>query len=291
MKLSFIIWDASFREYFHTLRCLENQLASKDTYEVIWCDFYTNTNPELLKIIDSNDNFKLLNLARESSKWSEAICINEAVKNANYNTLVLIDGDIFFDTDLVNWFADKGELDENSAIYLRRYDEQKENYDKELSYTTGYLDKSCKLNNPFNYAGFVALRKSLFEKTGGYETHSIFYGPGGVSTDFHIRLLNAHTFISFGSKKIYHPWHPNTGRTDKYQKSDILFSKYYSWINGYIGIRQSWILKRRKENLSYSANEAEVNKLLTEIHPRLLKLQKYIGVRLALHKLLKRFGI
>ncbi|MBT8326647.1 MAG: glycosyltransferase [Bacteroidia bacterium] len=291
MKISFVIWDGNFREYFHTLKCFENQISTID-FEVIWCDFYENTNEELKKYVARNDNFKLINLKNDDSKsWNEGVCINHAVSKAQGDVIALIDGDIFFDLDFVETVASY-KLDEvNKAVYLRRYDENEQDHDKSLSYTITHLDKVAKLNNPFNYAAFLGMSRSLFNKLAGYETHSIFDGPGGASIDMRSRLLNTGAFVSSQDYKIYHPWHPFTGRTNKYQESSILFSKHYKWINGYIGVKQSWIIKRRQENLSYAASKEEVDRLLTELHPRLTKPLKYLRIRLFLNRLLRRFGI
>ena len=291
MKVSFIIWDGNFREYLHTLNCFENQTCSSDKFEVIWCDFYTNTNSDLAKIIEHNDNFHLVNLGNDAnSPWNEGKCINNAVSISKTDVVALIDGDIYFDKDFVSKVIDMN-IDQNKAVYLRRYDEKEIDHHPVKSYSIDYLEKVCELNNPFNYAAFLCLGKSLFNKLQGYETHKIFDGPGGASIDMHTRLLNSGAFVATGSYKIYHPWHPSTGQTNKYQQSSILFSKHYKWINGYIGVKQSWIIKRRQENLSFKSSSQEVDLLLRELNPRLLKKPTFLSLKLILNRFLRRFGI
>lgn len=291
MKISFIIWDGNFREYLHTLDCFEKQNGSTE-FEVIWCDFYKNTNAKLAEYIARNDNFKLINLNhKEDQQWSEGVCINYAVSKAQGDVITLIDGDIFFENDFVETIASYNLSDDNKAVYLRRYDESEQDHDHKLSYTSAHLSRVCKLNNPFNYAACLALSKWLFNRLKGYETHAIFDGPGGASIDMRTRLLNSGAFVSSQSYKVYHPWHPFTGRTNKYQQSSILYSKHYKWINGYIGIKQSWIIKRREENLSFAASTQEVDQLLLELNPRLLQPLKFLKLRLAINRVLRRFGI
>ena len=291
MKISFIIWDGNFREYFHTLKCFEEQTGNIE-FEVIWCDFYTNTQKTLASYIARNEHFRLIQLNYPPEQaWNEGVCINHAVSEAKGEVVVLIDGDIFFDENFVSTLASYQLHEDNKAVYLRRYDESEQDHDDTLSYTMTHLDRVCKLNNPFNYAACLGMSKTLFNRLKGYETHAIFDGPGGASIDMRTRLLNSGAFVSSQAYKVYHPWHPFTGRTNKYQQSSILFSKHYKWINGYIGIKQSWIIKRREENLSFEANPAEVDQLLTELNPRLLKPLKFLKIRLAFNRLLRRFGI
>ena len=260
MNISVIAWDACFREHFHTIDSFLAQDYPKDKYEFIWVDFYTNKNPALLKKIEAHPNVSLLNLNHNPSEnWHLGKCINAGVDEAKGDIIVLPDGDIVVQEDHLQVIEDELKDRHEKILYFRRWDEPK-NAHCALSTNIDYLEKNTILTNPTNYAGCLCLNRSALDKVSGYEESEIFAGPGTNGKETYIRFRNAGFEIKWHSKKIYHPWHPSTGSSDKYTSELIEVAKYTKWLNPYCGIKQSWALKSRGLDLSFVANDGTMNR-------------------------------
>ncbi|TBV25491.1 hypothetical protein DMZ43_11125 [Meridianimaribacter sp. CL38] len=265
MKVSVIAWDCSFREKFHTIDSFCKQDYPNIDFEFIWVDFYSNSNPELLKKIALYENASLLNLNNDKkTKWHLGKCINAGVKQAKGALLVFPDGDIVVQKDHLSTIRDVLENREDLVVYFRRWDELQASHG-EKSYSESYLEEHTKLLNATNYAGCFALHRTAFETINGYEESDVFAGPGANGRETYLRLRNAGYAIQWHNKKIFHPWHPSTGSSDKYTEKLKEVAKHYSWVKPYSGLFQSWVLKQRELDLSYKASEGQVKQYLENI--------------------------
>jgi hypothetical protein len=272
MKISVIAWDASFREKFHTIDSFCTQNYPNTEFEFIWVDFYENTNTTLLQKIDTYSNAKLLNLNNSASTlWHLGKCINAGIKASTGEILVLPDGDIIVQNNHLQIIDDELKKHEDLVVYFRRWDELDATHSSK-SYQEDYLEKHTQLLNATNYAGCFALHRSAMQIINGYEESDVFAGAGANGMETYLRLRNAGLAIKWHNKKIYHPWHPSSGISDKKTSELIELSKYYKWINAYSGIKQSWILKNRELDLSFQANNGTLEKYL-EIIPSLEELR------------------
>jgi len=220
IKLSVIMWDCSFRERFHAIKSYLNQTLDKNIYEVIWVEFYSKVKKEVKKFANEYPNFTILTLKR-SGKWQYGICVNEGVRIAKGDILVISDGDVVVDE---KFLEDELKLHEKYLNlpfinYHRRYDEPRK--PPLYSYDLEYLNKVCVLTNPTNYAGCFSIKKRDFIAINGYEEDMIFSGPSACAKDFYIRAKNAGYFIRWSpEKRLFHPWHPGTAPKLVYLLSD-----------------------------------------------------------------------
>lgn len=255
MKVSIITWDASFRESYHTIDFFIKQDYPKDQFEFIWVDFYQNQNPSLLKKIEGLPNFSILNLRnRKDTPWHLGKCINAGIERSKGELLIIPDGDVVVPVNFLGTVEQVLSKTEEMAVYFRRWDEPKESHDDVLSYKFEYLSEVCKLFNPTNYAGAVAFRRNTIQRVGLYEANDIFSGPGANGLELYIRLRNAGVPIKWHPEKVFHPFHANTGVSDKYQDKLFYLSRFYKWLIPYSGIEQSWVIKCREANLDIQAN-------------------------------------
>ncbi|WP_022846323.1 glycosyltransferase [Desulfurobacterium sp. TC5-1] len=210
IKLSVIMWDCGFRERFHAIKSYLNQTLDKNVYEVIWVEFYSDVKEEVKKFADEHPNFRILTLKR-SGKWQYGICVNEGVRIAKGDILVISDGDVVVDEKFLEDELRLHEkyLDLPFINYHRRYDESAE--PPVYRYDLEYLNKVCVLVNPTNYAGCFSIKKRDFVAINGYEEDMVFSGPSACAKDFYIRAKNAGYFIRWSpEKRLFHPWHPGT---------------------------------------------------------------------------------
>lgn len=265
MKISVIAWDCSFREKFHTVDSFCTQDYPNTDFEFIWVDFYDNNNPELLKKIEAYPNASLLNLKHsKDTNWHLGKCINAGVKAAKGELLVFPDGDIIVHKDHLQVIEHQLQQHKDLVVYFRRWDELKQSHGTQ-SYTQAYLEEHTKLLNATNYAGCFALHRSAFETINGYEENDVFAGPGANGKETYLRLRNAGFAIKWHDKKIYHPWHPSTGTSDKHTEELIKISKHYNWLKPYSGIKQSWVLKNRELDLTYKANDGTIESYMQTV--------------------------
>ena len=282
MKISIIVWDANFREYTHTIDFFARQNFAKNNYEFIWVDFY-NSNDRIRKKIDGYSNTRLVSLGNlPDTLWHLGTCINEAVKISSGELIVIPDGDIAVEPDFLSYVWDAHQKYQDLILYFKRYDEPKHAASEQSHSSIPHLQQHARLTNPTNYAGCLSLKRKNFERINGYETHEVFSGPGINGMETYIRLRNAGMAIKWApEKKIYHPWHPSSGSTghgDDMVSALNLAKISYPWIYPYAGIKQSWIIHRRKLSGETLANEETCEKSLMHMPyinmERLLKLAK-----------------
>lgn len=267
MKISVITWDCNFREHLHTIRFFCEQNFDKNEYEFIWVDFY-NSNDLVRKEIEKYSNAKLITLNNpEDTQWHLGKCINAGVKEAKGDLLIIPDGDIVVENDFLNYISNC--CDEKRLVsFFRRYDETQETSSSESRTNIEYLEKHTKLFNATNYAGCYSIRKEDFLSINGYEENGAFAGPGMNAMELYIRMRSAGYKIQWLDKKIFHPWHENTGLSSIEMKKKELLAlakQHFPWIQPYSGLKQSWITFQREKLLISKADIVDSEKLLEKM--------------------------
>lgn len=265
MKLSVIVWDGNFRENLHTIRFFGEQTLPHQDYEFLWVDYY-GANQAVRQALAQYPNFRLVTLDRPlSENWHLGRCINEGVRQSSGDLLLLPDGDVAVEKDFLASAVE--ECDQPGHVtYFRRYDELEKDSCDDSTASLSHLEKHCRLLNPLNYAGCLALRRESFEAVNGYEEHPVFSGPGMNAMESYVRLRNSGMAIRWSDRKIYHPWHPNSGSSDNVEQERALLRLArvdHPWINPYSGIDQSWVVNFREKNLCRRADAEELEHILS----------------------------
>ncbi|MFZ2196432.1 MAG: glycosyltransferase family A protein [Thermodesulfovibrionales bacterium] len=266
VKISIITWDGSFRESFHTVDTFGDQDFPAARFEFIWVDFYANDNPKLLERISRYPNARLLNLNHNKSiAWHLGVCFNAGIREATGDILLLVDGDIIVQKNLLDIVEEEHSRYEDLVLYFRRWDEPTFARQKQRSYEVDYLDKICILNNPTNYGGALAIKKCSLAEVNNYEESEFFSGPGANGLEMYTRLRNNGFPIKWHNQKIFHPYHALTGftPTDRGKMNEL--SRQFPWINPYAGIEQSWVIKSREMDLSFWADKRAVDNYLAKL--------------------------
>ena len=267
MKISVITWDGDFRENTHTIDYFCQQDFPEGDFEFIWVDYY-NSNDFVRKKIEKYHNARLLSLENsEKTPWHLGECINEGVRVSSGKILVIPDGDIVVERDFLSYVWQSHQNYEDLILYFRRYDELKNDRVNQGFPSISYLQQKTQLMNPTNYGGCLSLRRKNFEIIRGYETHSVFSGPGCQGLETYTRLLNAGMAIKWAQgKKIYHPWHANSGVPGHADSKSLKLAHLdYPWIIPYAGIKQSWTVHCRKLSEDFIADAVTCEKYLKEM--------------------------
>lgn len=216
---SFILWDCSFREKFHTIQSIQN-LKISDPYEIIWVEFYEDVSSSLRAIERITPELKIICLKNNKGDRSHSgFCINEGVKAARFNNMFICDGDVVFNNKFLTFISSSPNLSANSITYFRRWDEVLK--PSTYSFDPDALEQRELNFNPYNYAGAFFIHKESFMRLGGYDNDPIFSGYTAVAKDFYIRALNAGYSVSWNADKcLFHPWHPGSNPWYIYYFSD-----------------------------------------------------------------------
>ena len=221
--------------------------------QFIWAEYGSQVDPRIRDLMDSGPKNTLLTLDR-SGPWHAGVCINEAVRAATGDLVVIIDGDIVAQPALLHDLAAAHAEIENLVCYVRRWDEPKPAAYREKSIAD--LEKSCIVTDAESYAACVSLRRATFESVGGMEEHPVFAGPGVAGKELFVRLRNAgYPIMWHPTQRIFHPWHPGAvaARNAAEQRA------------------QAWVVRCRSLALDTHADTKQVDNYLKsqpEYHPQ-----------------------
>ena len=221
-----------------------------ELYEFIWVEYYSSINKELLKKINHYASARSVCLDLKG-EWHVGKCMNSGIASSNANHLILVDGDIAVTPRFLAEDIAIHRQYPATAVYYRRWDEPKPKYSGMTGMKTlEYLEANCRLTNPTNYGGCLTIDRTLMDRVGGYEEHSLFGGPGAVNLELYTRLRNAGIPILWHPEaKVYHPWH--TGTVPSYRTDKINLQKE--------------VINRRSINLDKISDYSEVEQYLENI--------------------------
>ena len=264
VKISVITWNGGFRESFHTVDFFAEQAFPSHEYEFIWAEYYGSAVPELEEKINRMGNAKIVYVGGEG-EWHAGRCMNAGIAVSSGELLVIVDGDIVVKPDFLAKMWQAHTAYDNLVLYVRRWDEPEATHGHNIS--AKHLEEVCRLANPTNYGGCLAIRRKTIEAVNGYEEHVVFSGSGALSMELYTRLRNAGLpIIWHPMEKVFHPRHEGTlPSTSTLQQR-----------------KQAWVIKCRSLNLDAKADKQQVQTYLegysdehaTSTQEKLLKLQE-----------------
>ena len=119
-KISVITWDGNFREKTHTIDsfCNPNQ---KIQCEFIWVDYYSS-NEIIKKSLSKYKNARLICLNNNSNTmWHLGKCVNIGAEEAKSDILVIADGDIVTEEELLENIIEQHKKNPELLLYHRRF--------------------------------------------------------------------------------------------------------------------------------------------------------------------------
>ena len=210
-SISIVTWDGGFRESYHTVDSVQQIDYPHDRYDFTWVEYYNELNPVLGQKLDASPNCQGLCLNGEG-QWHVGRRMNTGIAATRGDLLVLIDGDVVLEPDMLHRVAEAHAEAPTAAIYVRRWDESPQDHNGTVDLTR--LCERSELTVATNFGGCLIAPRTLVAKVGGYEEHADFAGPGMINGELAVRLRNTATpIIWHQSLRVYHPWHAGTRPT------------------------------------------------------------------------------
>lgn len=245
--ISVATWDAGFRESYHTVDCFARQDIAAGDFEFTWADYYDGVDPVLREKVEGMGNGRVFEYGGEGD-WHLGRCLNAAIRECRGNILVIPDGDVAIADNFLREVARCFRGGARMALYFRRWDEPASAQPCRGS-DIAHLKELCRLNNPTNYGGCLALPRACFEEVGGYEEHDLFSGAGAIGLELYTRLKNAGFPIMWHpSMKIFHPWHEGTMPGEEGYRRKVKM--------------QNWVIRQRDLDVASRSDPVEVQALV-----------------------------
>ncbi|MCK4373745.1 MAG: glycosyltransferase family 2 protein, partial [Candidatus Brocadiae bacterium] len=208
--VSVICWDGSFRENFDGVLCALNQTLPKDTYELIFVEYYERANPQILALAEQHENVQVAALGNshpgKENEHSIGACVNEGLRRARGDLIVIPDADVVFEEDFLEEVVRQHERYEELALYFYRMDEPETAWPVPRSIEE--LKKVGRIRFAENYGGCLAVRKKWLEEINGYEEDDLWRGYASQDQDTARRLKTLGLSVKWHpSKFLYHGHH------------------------------------------------------------------------------------
>ena len=252
-KVSIILLDWKVRESFHTIHYLNQQDVNRDTYEIIWVEFYDYVAKPLLNLIEGR---RLSNLPMPIDQWivleypdsfyyHKHVMYNAGILHAKGDIIVIMDSDAIVKTDFLSFIMN--EFNENQDMIL--HIEEIRNFDHKF-YTFSYptleeilrdgiampykikvfnkteinlgkskisLKENHNLIHVYNYGACFCVKRDNLIAIGGADEHIDYLGHVCGPYDMTFRLINAGFEDRLHpSYFVYHVYHPNQGGDNNY---------------------------------------------------------------------------
>ncbi|MBF0518203.1 MAG: glycosyltransferase [Nitrospirae bacterium] len=245
--------DWKVRESFHTIEYLNRQDISRDTYEIIWIEFYNYLAKPLLDIIDGYkvqqqplpiDRFIVLEYP-DSFYYHKHVMYNIGLLHARGDIVVIMDSDAIIKTDFIGCILKEFEKNQDTVLCI----EEIRNFNRDfypfsypsleevlgdgitMPYEVKVFNKTeinlgesviSLKDNPnlihvYNYGACLCVRRDHLIAIGGADEHIDYLGHVCGPYDMIFRLINA----GFQDRLhptcfLYHVYHPHQGGTDNY---------------------------------------------------------------------------
>jgi len=230
--VSLILLDWSCRESFHSLRYLNQQTAARDTYEILWIEYYSRKAPQIVEEIKEYekkrkpapvDQWIVVGMP-DNVCYHKHLMYNAGIVKSRGDIVVICDSDAIFPQTFVETIIDSFKNDENIVLHL---DEVRNNNKKFYPFcypsikevlgegcvnwkdgkTTGLWDKTGFIHTRNYGACMAAMRRDLIA-IGAADEHFDYVGHVCGPYEMTFRMIN------FGIKElwhqsefIYHTWH------------------------------------------------------------------------------------
>ena len=232
-KVSFVLLDWSCRESFHMLHYLNQQNVPRDTYEIIWIEYYNRRSPEIHKWLEDCarqsippivDQWVVMDMP-ETLYYHKHLMYNIGIALSNGEIVTICDSDAMVRPTFVETITKSFKKDPNIVLHM---DEVRNNDQRfhPFNYpsfdevegegainfkngtTTGLLDTVDPLHT-LNYGACLCARRDDLLAIGGSDEHLDYLGHvcGPYELTFRLKNLGRREFWH-PSELLYHVWHP-----------------------------------------------------------------------------------
>lgn len=230
--VSLILLDWSCRESFHSLRYLNQQTVARDTYEILWIEYYSRKAPQIASEIKEDeekrkppviDQWIILGMP-DNVCYHKHLMYNVGIVKSKGDIIVICDSDAIFPPTFVATIIESFKNNEHIVLHL---DEVRNNNKKfyPFSYptieevlgegcvnwkdgkTTGLWDKRGFIHTR-NYGACMAAKRDDLIAIGGADEHFDYVGHVCGPYEMTFRMINAGIReLWHQTEFIYHTWH------------------------------------------------------------------------------------
>ena len=232
-KITFVLIDWSIRESFHTIDYLNNQNINRESYELIWIEYYDKQSLQIKnKIEDAKrknkrspvDKWVVMNMP-QSIHYHKHLMYNIGIALSCGEIIAIMDSDAIVVPTFVEYILNVFDINNKTVLH---FDEIRNNSQRFYPFnypsiedilgegcinwkngkTTGLLSEIDTIHTR-NYGACMVAPKESIIKIGGADEHIDFLGRICGPYDMTFRLLNIglREYWSF-EHFLYHVWHP-----------------------------------------------------------------------------------
>jgi hypothetical protein len=240
-KVSLILLDWSCRESFHIFHYLNQQNVPRDSYEIIWIEYYNRRPPEIQTMLDDCerqskppilDQWIVMDMP-EILYYHKHLMYNIGIALANGEIVTICDSDAMVRPTFIETIIKSFKDNSNIALHM---DEVRNNDQKfhpfsypsfeqvegegainfENGTTLGLLDRKDPLHTR-NYGACLCARREDLIAIGGSDEHLDYLGHVCGPYELTFRLKNfGRREIWHPSELLYHTWHPGQAGDGNY---------------------------------------------------------------------------
>ncbi len=226
--VSVICWDASFREHLDALSCALDQTLPRDKCELIFVEYYEEIPPAVRALADAHENVRFVALGNphpgRDNEHSLAACVNEGIRLARGDLIVVADADVLFERDFLEGVVREHEQVEQLVLYFYRVDEPQA--DRPVERTIEQIKSVGSIEFPENCGGCLTVRKKWLEAVNGYDEDPLWNGYTSSGKDLVTRLKALGLAVKWHPAKfLYHGYHSGCHAPDSDSMGRIRMQK------------------------------------------------------------------
>ena len=240
-KVSFILLDWSCRESFHFLNYINQQTVPRETYEVIWVEYYDRRSPEIRDALEKTnqsnrhpwvDKWIIMNMPK-SLYYHKHLMYNIGIALSKGEIVTICDSDAIVQKDFVETIIKSFEKNPNIILHM---DEVRNNDQKfypfnypsieavvgqgAINYkngtTVGLLDEEDPIHTR-NYGACMCAKREDLIAIGGADEHMDYLGHVCGPYELTFRLRNIKKLETWHPDHLlYHVWHPGQAGDGNY---------------------------------------------------------------------------
>jgi len=240
-KVSFLLLDWSCRESFHFLNYINQQTVPRETYEVIWIEYYDRRSPEIRDALEKSkqsgrhpwvDKWIVMDMPK-SLYYHKHLMYNIGIVLSKGEIVTICDSDAIVQKDFVETVIKSFEKNPNIILHM---DEVRNNDQKfypfnypnieavigegAINYkngtTVGLLDEEDPLHTR-NYGACMCAKREDLIAIGGADEHMDYLGHVCGPYELTFRLRNFKKQETWHPDHLlYHVWHPGQAGDGNY---------------------------------------------------------------------------
>lgn len=231
-RLSLVFLDWSVRESFHILHYLRDQTAARDSFEVIFVEYYGRESTALHQFEDQVDTWVLLEMP-DACYYHKHLMYNAGIVLSQGDIVLFGDSDAMVRTTFIETILRQFDRDPLIVYHMDQFrNVRRDLYPFRYPSFEEVLGEGC-INNAGgktagivenydrtharNYGACMCARREDLIAIGGADEDMTYVGHICGPYDMTFRLMNAGRRLIWETEEyMYHTWHPGSDGVDNY---------------------------------------------------------------------------